>query len=193
MKNYFFLAVLLFSFVLWQGCDSKAKEAKTAADPTAEVIQAKNAEDIAVKRANLETAKKVKEEQRRLVLAEKLKAATTYKDASGKTIYYKAEIDPSYTGGHDALRKYLKANLQYPEEAREKGLEGTVFVDFVIDEKGRVREVVASDVVGEDVDISFKEEAVRVVAAMPGWNAGLQHGKAVDASFSIPISFQLGN
>lgn len=73
------------------------------------------------------------------------------------------------------------------------GYEGTVFVDFVVDEKGRVREVVASDVVGEDVAISFKEESVRVVAAMQGWNAGRQNGKPVDTSFSIPITFQLEN
>lgn len=193
MKNYFLLTILLFSFVIWQGCDSKTKEAKIESAPAAEIIQAKNAEDLAVKRAKLESAKHVRAEQRRLALSEKIKVATTYKDASGKTVYYKAEIDPAYTGGPDALDAYLKDNLQYPEEAREKGLEGTVFVDFVIDVKGRVREVVASDVVGEDVDISLKEESVRVVAAMPVWKAGRQHGKAVDASFSIPISFQLKN
>jgi TonB family protein len=93
----------------------------------------------------------------------------------------------------DELRKYLKENLKYPAEARTKGIEGTVFVDFVIDEKGNVREVVATDVVGENVDLSLKEESVRVVASMPGWKAGLQHGKAVDASFSIPITFEIQN
>ena len=56
-----------------------------------------------------------------------------------------------------------------------------------------VREVVASDVIGENVDASFKEESVRVVAAMPGWIAGRQQGKGVDVSFSIPITFQLEN
>jgi protein TonB len=66
-------------------------------------------------------------------------------------------------------------------------------VDFVVDEKGRVREVVATDAVGEDVDLSFKEESVRVVAAMPGWKAGMQNGKAVDVSFSIPITFEIAN
>jgi protein TonB len=91
------------------------------------------------------------------------------------------------------MSKYLRSNLKYPETARDKGIEGTVFVDFVVDEKGNVREVVASDVVGENVDQALKDESVRVVSAMPTWVAGQQHGKSVDASFSIPITFQLSN
>jgi TonB family protein len=91
------------------------------------------------------------------------------------------------------MRKYLRDNLTYPEAAREKGHEGTVFVDFTVGENGKIRDVVASEIVGDNVDISFKVESVRVVAAMPGWKAGRQNGKAVDASFSIPITFQLDN
>ena len=89
------------------------------------------------------------------------------------------------------MRKFLKENLVFPEAARKKGYEGTVFVDFIVDEKGRVREVFATDAVGEDVDFSLKEESVRVVASMPLWSPGMQHGKPVDATFSIPISFEI--
>jgi TonB family protein len=195
MKKNFSLFVLLLSFVIWQGC-GKTQEANnelTAEAKEAEAVEAKRVEAVAAKKAMLikESAKKT--EQRKLVAIEKAKLSPTYKDANGNLIYHKAEVDPSYAGGEDEMRKYLKDNLKYPEEARENRVEGTIFVDFVIDSKGKVREVVATDVIGDDVDFSLKEEAVRVVAAMPVWKAGIQNGKAVDVSYSIPITFEIGN
>lgn len=191
------LSVLVSALVIWQGCSKTEESANRSAaetnDATAKLIKLRSADQIAATRAEMARAQAEKDQQRKLAIAEKAKASSTYTDAAGNVVYYKAEIDPSYAGGFDELSKYLKANLKYPEAAREDGYEGTVFVDFVIDAKGRVREVVASDVIGENIEVSFKEEAVRVVAAMPGWKAGRQQGKAVDASFSIPITFQLEN
>ena len=197
MKNIIMLFVFAFTLVIWQGCSETKESANESpaisSEATARLVKSKNAEEIAAARAKIAKARAEKEAERKLAIAEKAKKSPTYKDASGNVVYYKAEIDPSYAGGLDDLTKYLQANLKYPEAAREAGKEGTVFVDFVIDAKGRVREVVGSDVIGEDADVSFKEEAVRVVAAMPGWTAGRQNGKAVDTSFSIPITFQLEN
>lgn len=197
MKNFIMLSVLVSALVIWQGCSKTEESANRSAaetnDATAKLIKLRSADQIAATRAEMARAQAEKDQQRKLAIAEKAKASSTYTDAAGNVVYYKAEIDPSYAGGFDELSKYLKANLKYPEAAREDGYEGTVFVDFVIDAKGRVREVVASDVIGENIEVSFKEEAVRVVAAMPGWKAGRQQGKAVDASFSIPITFQLEN
>jgi TonB family protein len=199
MKNTIILCVLVSALVISQSCAPKTDEAKIelaaaeSNEATAKLVKLKTADEIAATRAKIVKASAEKEEQRRLAIIEKAKATPTYKDASGKIVYYKAEVDPSYTGGLDELRKYLRDNLTYPEAARKMGFEGTVFVDFIVDEKGRIRDVVASDVIGEDVDISFKEESVRVVAAMPGWKAGRQNGKPVDASFSVPITFQLAN
>jgi TonB family protein len=199
MKNILILFVSVSALVIGQSCAPKTDEAKielkTAeqGQETAKMIKLKTADEIAATRANIAKASAEKEAQRKLAIAEKAKVTPTYKDASGKMVYYKVEVDPSYPGGFNELRKYLHDNLTYPEAAREKGYEGTVFVDFIVDEKGKIRDVVASDVVGEDVDISFKEESVRVVAAMEGWRAGRQNGKPVDAAFSIPITFQLAN
>ena len=150
-------------------------------------------EDVTVKRARIEKERVEKAEQRALAVAEKAKANLTYKDASGKIVYNKAEIDPAFTGGDKEMRKYLRENLKYPEAARDRGVEGTVFVEFVVDATGNVREVVASDVVGDNVDQELKDESVRVVTAMPKWVAGRQRGKSVDASFSLPITFELSN
>jgi TonB family protein len=198
MKNYILLFAVVSSLAISQGCSTKdkMKEASAAENnetANATLVKNKKAEERAVKRAAIAKASAEKEKQRKLALLEKAKASPTYKDANGQIVYYKAEADPEYTGGLDELAKYLRDNLEYPADAREKGYEGTVFVDFVVDTQGRVREVIASDVVGEEVDISFKEESVRVVATMPGWKPGRQNGKAVDTSFSIPITFQLEN
>lgn len=150
-------------------------------------------EDVAAKRAMIEEARAKKQEERMQAVAAKAKESLTYTDESGKVVYNKAEIDPSFTGGDKAMMTYLRDNLQYPKAAEDKGVEGTVFVNFIVDEKGNVRQVVASDVVGDDIDQLLTKEAVRVVTAMPVWVAGRQHGKDVDVNFSIPITFRLSN
>jgi TonB family protein len=192
MKTIFKIFIVL-TVIAFQACESReAKEKYAAIDQAdAKASDAKRAEARALKKKQIEQKTAERTAARELARTEKLKAAVTYKDANGKLIYNKAEIDPAYSGGSDEMRKYLKENLKYPETAREKGFEGTVFVDFIVDEKGRVREVQATDVVGEDVDFSLKEESVRVVAAMPLWKPGMQHGKSVDTSFSIPITFEI--
>jgi protein TonB len=190
MKNYISILVLILSFVVFQGCGSKT-EINDQEKAEAQLVKNKAAEVVSAKKAKLATDRAEKAEQRSLAILEKAKLSPSYKDASGNVVYFKSEVDPSYTGGQDELAKFLRNNLKYPEDAKEKNIEGTVFVDFVIDVNGKVREVVASETVGEDVDSSLKEEAVRVVTAMPGWKAGMQHGKPVDVSFSIPITFEL--
>lgn len=193
MKRTIQLVTLLAAFAVWQGCESKSEKAAEASKAVADaqVIEVKKAEALAAKRALILKASAVRAEERARAAAERAKLTPTYKDSFGNVVYIKAEVDPSYNGGDAAMSSYLRDNLKYPQEARDAGKQGTVFVDFVVNSKGQVREVVASDVVGEDVDVSLKEEAVRVVASMPGWNAGLQQAKAVDVSFSIPITFEL--
>lgn len=193
MKKSIQLIILLSAFAVWQGCESKNEKAVNEAKAIAALQDAKKADELKAKRVLLVQARTARAEERAAALAAKAKLTPTYKDALGNIVYIKAEIDPSYNGGEAAMSKYLRENLKYPDAARDKAQEGTVFVDFVVDAKGRVREVVASDVVGEDVDFLLKEEAVRVVASMPVWNAGLQQSKAVDVSFSIPITFELIN
>lgn len=193
MKAIFKIFIVLAAVAVLQGCQSKETENKSVATDkaTSEASDAKQAEARAIKKAQMEKQTAEKLAQRDKSRAEKLQSSLTYKDSKGRLVYNKAEVDPSYSGGTDEMRKYLKKNLKYPEGAKEKGLEGTVFVDFVVDDKGVVREVQATDVIGEDVDLSLKEESVRVVAAMPPWKPGTQHGKSVDTSFSIPITFEI--
>jgi len=198
MKKNISILVLFLSFVVFQGCGSKTgvseqetAEAKLVSE-NAEAQLVKEADAVSAKKAMLAEELTKKAEERSQAIASKAKSSATYKTAAGKLIYYKAEVDPSYIGGQRELRKFLRDNLKYPQEAKDNNIEGTVFVDFVIDRDGKVGEVVASDMVG-DVDASLKEEAIRVVAAMPGWKAGMQGSRPVDVSFSIPITFDLGD
>jgi TonB family protein len=94
-------------------------------------------------------------------------------------------------GGDEAMMKYLKENIVFPKDAEDKGLEGTVFVDFIVLEDGSVLEVSVEDAPGEEVDQSFRDEAIRVVNSMPKWTPGHQGGKPVDVKFSLPITFQI--
>jgi TonB family protein len=197
MNMRFNVLTLIFLFALCQGCDTKSKEAaQRTADSTAlanqeAALATKKAEEKIARRAKLAKESAERAEQRNAAAAEKAKKSITYKDATGKLIYIKAEVSPEYAGGEQDMRKYLKDNLKYPDAARESGVEGTVFVDFVVDDKGKVRDVVASDAVGDNGDIALKEEAVRVVASMPGWLPAKQKGKTVSSAFSIPITFEL--
>jgi TonB family protein len=202
MKTSFQLLILVCTIAVWS-CGTKTTEDTTdATENTTDTLvlttdelseEASKKEIAAAKRIALEKASMEKEEQRRLAAVALAETTPTYKDKSGKVIYNKAEVDPSFTGGNNAMKKYLRSNLKYPKQAEDNEIEGTVFVDFIVDQSGNVSDVTASDVVGEDVDLMLKDEAVRVVASMPTWIAGTQRGKAVDTRFSIPITFQLSN
>lgn len=176
------------------GCNTNSKEqaAKAAQEQAnAEAMQKRDA--LVAKRARIEKARLERAEQRNVAYLATAKANLTYLDKNGKIVYNKAEVNPSYKGGDEAIATYLKTNLVYPKVAVDKGVEGTVFVDFVVDETGTISEVVAKDAAWEDVDQSLMDEAARVVSTMPDWVAGRQHGKAVSTQFSIPITFQLNN
>lgn len=203
MKKSFQLLLLVSTIAIWQSCGTKTTDNTTGTTETTtdtlvmttdEVSAEMNKNEVAAaKRDAIEKASVEKAEQRRLAMIELAKTSPTFKDASGKVVYNKAEIDPSFVGGDKEMRKYLRANLKYPEVAQDNAIEGTVFVDFIVDQNGNVREVIASDVVGELVDLTLQEEAVRVVSSMPKWVPGSQGGKPVGTQFSIPITFQLTN
>ena len=97
------------------------------------------------------------------------------------------ENKPEYPGGDMALMKYLAENTKYPAIAKENGVSGRVFVQFVIDKTGAVTKVK----VLRGVDPALDAEAVRVVKAMPSWKPGSQRGKAVPVTYQVPINFKL--
>jgi protein TonB len=104
-------------------------------------------------------------------------------------VFFIVEEMPQFPGGETALRKYIAENVRYPEMAKENDIQGTVYVRFVVDEKGKVTNVELL----RGVDPLLDKEALRVVQSLPNWKPGKQRGKAVKVSHSVPIKFALKN
>jgi len=94
---------------------------------------------------------------------------------------------PSFPGGDQKMYEYLGKNIKYPQIARESGIQGRVFVNFVVEPDGHVSNVNVMRSLGGGCD----EEAMRVVKAMPKWKPGKQRGKAVRVSYILPVNFKL--
>jgi protein TonB len=94
---------------------------------------------------------------------------------------------PVFQGGMEQLIKFLSANITYPAMAKQEGVQGRVFVNFVVEADGSVTNVKVLRGIGGGCD----EEAVRVVNSMPNWTPGMQRGEAVRVSFNLPIRFTL--
>lgn len=103
-------------------------------------------------------------------------------------IFTIVEDQPTPTGGMQAFYKYVSDNLKYPAQARRMGIEGKVFVQFVVDRDGSLSEVQAIRGIGAGCD----EEAVRVIQGAPKWNPGKQRGRPVRVRMILPITFKLG-
>lgn len=91
-------------------------------------------------------------------------------------------------GGMLAFYNYVRKKLKYPSQARRMGIEGRVFVEFIVDKDGTLTNVKAIKGIGAGCD----EEAVRVIKSHPKWSPGKQRGKAVKQKIVLPITFQLG-
>lgn len=102
-------------------------------------------------------------------------------------VFFIVENMPEFPGGDVALRTYIAQNVKYPEIAKENGLAGKVFVQFVINQKGEVQDVK----IARGVDPALDKEAIRVVQGLPKWKPGSQRGKPVRVSYTVPINFQL--
>ncbi|MCB2194357.1 MAG: energy transducer TonB [Bacteroidetes bacterium] len=103
-------------------------------------------------------------------------------------VFFVVEDMPTFQGqSSDAFRIYIQQNLKYPVIAQENGVSGRVFVQFDVNAKGEVTNVV----VVRGVDPSLDKEAVRVVKSSPRWTPGKQRGRPVRVRFTFPIVFQL--
>ena len=89
----------------------------------------------------------------------------------------------------EKLKAYLYENTRYPDEARRKGVEGTVVVSFVINKDGSIKDVTILENLEPELDM----EALRLVNTMPRWNPGRSNGNPVNFKYNLPIKFALDN
>ena len=111
------------------------------------------------------------------------------KHQSNDTVYNIVEQMPEFPGGVNALISHVGHNIVYPAEAKEKEIQGRVFVGCVVEKDGSISNVKVLKGIGGGCD----EEAVRVISSMPKWKPGKQKGKPVRVNYQIPIVFELGN
>lgn len=112
----------------------------------------------------------------------------TEESENDEEVFFVVEDMPSFQGGTmNNVRSYIAQNLQYPESVKENGVEGRVFVSFVVNKFGNVTQVKVVRSVDPDLD----KEAVRVIKSLPRFTPGKQRGKAVNVKFTFPIVFVL--
>ncbi len=102
-------------------------------------------------------------------------------------VFFIVEEMPEFPGGELALRKFIANAIKYPVIAQENGIQGKVYVNFVVDKNGKVTQAR----IARGVDTSLDKEALRVVNSLPPWKPGKQRGKAVRVSYTVPINFVL--
>ncbi|GAB2648076.1 hypothetical protein GCM10027035_47170 [Emticicia sediminis] len=113
-----------------------------------------------------------------------LKPTTNYES---EEIFTTVEENPTFNGGIVELYRFIGKNLRYPIEARNKNIDGKVFVKFIVRADGSTSDISVLKGIGAGCD----EEVVRVIGMMPKWNAGKQNGKPVSVYFTMPVSFVL--
>ncbi|MBN2165040.1 MAG: energy transducer TonB [Marinilabiliaceae bacterium] len=107
-------------------------------------------------------------------------------DTEDAPVFFVVEEMPEFPGGNAALNKYL-ASVKYPIIAQENGIQGRVYVQFVVNAKGEVENVK----IARGVDPNLDKAALNQVLNMPKWKPGKQRGKAVKVSYTVPINFVL--
>ena len=109
--------------------------------------------------------------------------------ASGNDIFTRVEQEPSFPGGEEARIKFIVNNLKYPESAKKNGIQGTVYVSFVVETDGYISNIQILRGIGSGCD----EEVIRVMKLMPAWIPGKQNGKKVRVQYNMPVKFSLEN
>lgn len=102
-------------------------------------------------------------------------------------IFYAVEQQAEFPGGLQAMMKFLQKNIKYPASAKRMGIEGRVFVKFIVDKEGGISNMEVIKGINADLD----KEAMRVIKLMPPWKPGKQNGRAVKSQFVLPVYFKL--
>ena len=103
------------------------------------------------------------------------------------TIYTIVDEMPQFQGGDSALVEYITHNVHYPQAEKAQGIQGKVFIGFVVEKDGSISNVEVKRGIGEECDA----EAVRVVKDMPAWIPGKRNGEPVRVSSMLPINYKI--
>jgi len=105
----------------------------------------------------------------------------------GSEVFTVVEVAPQFPGGDDARIEFINKNITYPEQAKKDGIQGTVYITFVVQPDGSITHAKVLRGVGGGLD----ETALEVVRKMPKWEPGKIKGEPVPVQFNMPIKFKL--
>lgn len=121
------------------------------------------------------------------ILPEKLEVAEEIEEEESEEIFLIVEEQPAPIGGMKAFYKHINSIIRYPSSARRMGIQGRVFVQFVIEKDGSISKVEILRGISENCN----NEAIRVVSSAPAWKPGKQRGKPVRVKMVLPVTFRL--
>jgi TonB family protein len=107
--------------------------------------------------------------------------------SSDEDVFTVVEEQPEFPGGYDSMMVFIRSNLRYPAEARQQGIEGTVYTSFIVEKDGSVTDVKTI----RSLNTATDAEAARVIQAFPKWIPGKQSGEIVRVKFVLPIKYNL--
>lgn len=111
-----------------------------------------------------------------------------FKEEEPENVFWEAPDEiPIFPGGMSELMKYIQSHIKYPSEARKKGIQGRVFVQFLVEKDGKISDPVIYRGVSPELDV----EALRLVSTMPMWKPAENRGKKISMTFTLPIQFRL--
>jgi len=109
-------------------------------------------------------------------------------DSGKEVVYVNIETMAQYKGGLEALAKFLKNEVKYPKDARKRGIQGTVFTTFIVEQDGLISNVKIVKTIYPSLD----EEAIRVLSTMK-WEPATYRGKIVRSRYVFPLKFKLAS
>lgn len=150
------------------------------------MAEVKNDTAMKVPMANPDPAKKGKKGKVSVAINEMNNNGKMEMDKDG--FYANTEILPAFPGGQKALESFFEKNIEYPADATDNGVEGTVDLNFAVDEKGKVY---APKIVSDAIGYGIEKETLRVFSKMPVWTPGKIKGKNVKTKYTLPVKFIL--
>lgn len=121
--------------------------------------------------------------------AVKKEVANTQPEPEDDRIWSSSEVDShaQFPGGDDALLKYIEDKIQYPQDAKDEGIQGRIVVRAIIDRNGNI----STATVVRGKHSSLDKEAIRIVKNLPKFVPARRNGQSVKSEYIIPISFKI--
>lgn len=166
---------------------TREQEVKPPPPPPPKVIEVLNIVDDNVKIDEELMIEDSEADDKTLIDVAPVISAPKEEEEETAEVFYIVEDMPEFPGGEAALRAFIAQAIKYPVIAQENGIQGKVYVTFVVGKDGSV----SNATIARGVDASLDKEALRVVNTLPKWKPGKQRGKPVNVSYTVPINFVL--